>query len=185
MTVSLQCGAFRINTSWTTLNTKLSSGIEQSSLAFRNDVHFFCSVRWPPRSPCYSERYHFTETRSLYDIYMSHVFKYIWNKKQPQFQVKKLNQKLCGFQTIIWKFINVRHIIHFVQRWSFLQLVHHGFVEEMKNNNIWHFIRFDFFQSYVSELFSTLGQFNTNINTFFVMLSAIFLLFIQLFIFFY
>lgn len=26
--------------------------MEQTSLAFRKDVHFFCRVRCPPRSPC-------------------------------------------------------------------------------------------------------------------------------------
>lgn len=52
MTVSLQSAPLRMNTSCTTLKTKLSSGIEQTSLAFRKDVHFFCRVRWPPRSPC-------------------------------------------------------------------------------------------------------------------------------------
>lgn len=31
---------------------RLSSGKEQSRRAFMNDVHFLCSVRWPPTSPC-------------------------------------------------------------------------------------------------------------------------------------
>lgn len=56
MTVSLQLAPFRIKTSCTTLKTKFSSGMEQTSLAFRKDVHFFCSVRSPPRSPCVDEK---------------------------------------------------------------------------------------------------------------------------------
>lgn len=51
MTVSFQSAPFRMKTSCTTLKTKLSSGMEQTSLAFRKEVHFFCRVRWPPRSP--------------------------------------------------------------------------------------------------------------------------------------
>ena len=35
-----------------TLKTKLSSGMAQTSLAFRKEVHLFCRVRWLPRSPC-------------------------------------------------------------------------------------------------------------------------------------
>ncbi|TNN81752.1 hypothetical protein EYF80_007881 [Liparis tanakae] len=50
-----------MKTSCTTLNTKLSSGMEHTSLAFRKDVHFFCRVRWPPRSPCGREGHRRTE----------------------------------------------------------------------------------------------------------------------------
>ena len=35
-----------------TLKTRLLSGLEQMSLAFKKDVHFFCRVRRPPWSPC-------------------------------------------------------------------------------------------------------------------------------------
>lgn len=37
--------------SLSTLKTRLLSGLEQMSLAFRKDVHFFCKVLKPPWSP--------------------------------------------------------------------------------------------------------------------------------------